>query len=61
MKKIIILVFLYVIFAFATGMSIDNGELAINPPSDKVPEKKTVEIRNITNIEKAIFFRFSTS
>ena len=40
MKKIIILVFLYVIFAYATGMSIDNGELAINLPKEEAPKKK---------------------
>ena len=44
MKKIIILVFLYVIFAYATGMSIDNGELAINTSGDKTPEKKIVKV-----------------
>ena len=44
MKKVIILVFLYVMFAFATGMSIDNGELAINTPTEKTPAKKTVKI-----------------
>ncbi|NOR45370.1 MAG: hypothetical protein GQ534_07265, partial [Candidatus Delongbacteria bacterium] len=44
MKKIIIIVFLYVMVAFATGMSIDNGELAINTPTDKAPAKKAVKI-----------------
>ena len=44
MKKIIILVFLYVIFAYATGMSIDNGELAINSPKEETPKKKIVVV-----------------
>ncbi|MDA3887020.1 MAG: FecR family protein [Candidatus Delongbacteria bacterium] len=51
MKKIIILVFLYVMFAYATGMSIDNGELAINTPADKASTEKTEKVTdNIMNV-----------
>ena len=45
MKKTIITVFLYVIFAYAAGMSLDNGELAINTPTDKPIEKTVVKVK----------------
>ncbi|MBN2790567.1 MAG: FecR domain-containing protein [Candidatus Delongbacteria bacterium] len=45
MKKVIIIVFLYVIFAYATGMSVDNGELAISTRSGSESGKSaTVKI-----------------
>jgi hypothetical protein len=50
MKKIIIIVFLYVMFAFATGMSTDGGELAINTPSDKASTEKAEKVVEVTAI-----------
>lgn len=44
MKKIIILVFLYVMFAYATGMSIDNGELAVNNKPAESAKSTTVKV-----------------